>query len=74
MLQDVYVKNVQPQKTLGEHYVSVTKRFVTVYVLGCCTLCDVYLKALHFGTLTLCAAMFCNIMPCGVYVMLLYVM
>ena len=29
---------------------------------------------LRFGTLTLCAATFCNIMSCDVYVMLLYVM
>jgi hypothetical protein len=43
--------------------------FVTLYV------CDVYvLKTLHFGTLTLCAATFCNIMSCDVYIMLLYVM
>jgi hypothetical protein len=35
---------------------------------------DVYvLKTLHFGTLTLCAAKFCNITTCDVYVMLLYV-
>ncbi len=37
-------------------------------------LCDVYvLKTLHFGTLTLCAATFCNIMSCDVHVMLRYV-
>ncbi len=51
------------------------KRFVTVYNLWRCTLCEVYvLKTLCFGTLTLCAATFCNITSCDVYVMLLYVM
>jgi hypothetical protein len=30
------------------------------------------MKTLRFGTLTLCAAMFCNIMSCDFYVMLLY--
>ncbi len=44
-------------------YVSITKRFITVYVLWRCTLCDVYdLKTFRFGTLTLCEATFCNIM------------
>jgi hypothetical protein len=39
------------------------------------TLCDVYvLKTLRFEILTLCAATFCNITSCGVYVMLLYIM
>ncbi len=38
-------------------------------------LCDVYvLKTLHFGTLALYAATFCNIMSCDVYIMLLFVM
>ncbi len=51
-----------------------TLLFVTVYVLWRCTLCDVHvLKTLCFGTLTLCAATFCNITSCDVYVMLLYV-
>jgi hypothetical protein len=46
-----------------------------VYVLRCCTLCDVYvLKTWSFGTLTLCAATFCNITSCEVYVTMLYVM
>jgi hypothetical protein len=49
--------------------------FVTVYILLRCTLCDVYvLKTLRFGTLKLCAATFCNITSCDVYIMLLYVM
>jgi hypothetical protein len=66
---------VKRHKTLSAHYVSVTKRFVTVYVLWRCTLCTVYvLKTLSFGTLTLCAARFCNITSCDVSVMLLYVM
>ncbi len=57
------------------HYVIITKRFVTVYILWHCTLFDIYvLKTLRFGTLTLCAATFCNITSCDVYVMLLYVM
>jgi hypothetical protein len=46
--------------------------FVTVFVLSRCSLCDVYvLKTLRFGTPTLCAATFCNIMSCDIYVMLL---
>jgi hypothetical protein len=44
-------------------------RFVTLYVMLCCIL-----KTLHFGALTLCAATFCNITSCDVYVMLFYVM
>jgi hypothetical protein len=57
--------------TLCNHY----KSFVTVYILRRCTLCDIYvLKTLHVGTLTLCAATFCNITSCDVYIMLLYVM
>jgi hypothetical protein len=40
-----------------------------------CSLYDVYvLKILCFGTLTLCAATFCNITSCDVYFMLLYIM
>ncbi len=66
--------NVQRHKTLSAHYVLCTLRFVTVCVLWCCTLCDVYvLKTVRFGTLTLCAATFCNITSCDVYVMLLYI-
>ncbi len=52
------------------------KRFCNVY-----TFCDAvryvtftFFKILRFGTLTFCAAMFCNITSCDVYVMLLYVM
>jgi hypothetical protein len=49
-----------------------TLHFAMAYVLLHCTLCDVYvLKTLRFGTLTLCAATFCNITSCDVYVMLL---
>ncbi len=49
-----------------------TLDFVMVYVLWRCTLCEVYvLKTLRFGTLTLCAATFCNSASCDVYVMLL---
>ncbi len=37
-------------------------------------LCDVYiLKIVRFGTLSLCAATFCNITSCDVYIMLLYI-
>jgi hypothetical protein len=52
---------------------SLQKHSVTVYVWGSCALCDIYvLKTLRFGTITLCAAMFCNITSCDVYFMLLY--
>ncbi len=51
-----------------------TLHFVMVHILWCCTLCDVYvLKTLCFGTLMLCAATFCNITSCDVYVALRYV-
>ncbi len=43
--------------------------FVMLYIMWC-----LFLKTLHFWTLTLCAATFCNITSCDVYVMLLYVM
>ncbi len=67
-------QNVQHRKMLRTHYVIVTKRFVTVYVLWRCTLCDVnVLKTLRFQTLALCAATFCNITSCHIYIMLLYV-
>ncbi len=36
-----------------------------------CTLCDVYVLK-TFWSLTLCAATFCNITSCDIYVMLLY--
>ncbi len=55
---------------------ALRKRFVTVYVLWHCTLCDIYIfKTLRFGTLTLCAATLYKIMSCYVlrYVALRYV-
>jgi hypothetical protein len=62
-------------QNVKSHYVIITKHFVTVYILWRCMLCDVYvLKTLHFGTLTLCAAMVFNITSCNVYIMLLSVM
>jgi hypothetical protein len=70
--------NVQRQKKYSVINVkstlcSVHFSFWTEYVLF--TLCDVYvLKTLPFGTLTLCAATFCNITSCDIYIMLLYVM
>jgi hypothetical protein len=68
------VTKLQCHKTLSAQYVIVTKNFVTVYVLWRCWLCDVFvLKTLSYGTLTLCAAKFCNFTSCDVYVMLLYV-
>jgi hypothetical protein len=46
-------------------YVMCTLHVVMVYVLWRCTLCDIYvLKTLGFGTLTLSAATFCNIISC----------
>jgi hypothetical protein len=64
-------KNTASEKVLSAHYVIFTKLFVIVFVLSRCTLCDVYvLKTLHFGTPMLCAATFCNITSCEVYVML----
>jgi hypothetical protein len=58
--------------TFCNAYVMCTLDFVMVYVLWRCTLCEVYvLKTLRFGTLTLCAATFCNSASCDVYVMLL---
>jgi hypothetical protein len=44
-------------------------RFVMLYIMR-----RLRLKTLRFGTLTLSAATFCNIISCDVYVMLLYVM
>ncbi len=55
-------KHTASHKTLDAHYVNITKRFVTVYFLCRCTLCDVYVSTLlRFGTLMLCEATFCNI-------------
>jgi hypothetical protein len=57
--------NVQRHKTFSAHYQIVTKRFVNVYVLWRCTLCDVYvLKILRFGTLTLRALRHVKFMLC----------
>ncbi len=73
--------NVQRHKTYSVTYMfcnanaMCTCNFVTVYVLGHCTLCDVYvLKTLRFGALTSSAATFCDITSCDIYVKLLYVM
>ncbi len=61
-------QNIQ---TFCNSYVMCTLHIVMLYVLWLCTLCDVYvLKNLRFGTLTLCAATFCNITSCDNYCML----
>jgi hypothetical protein len=50
-------------------YVMCTSHFVMVFILWRCTLWYVYvLKTLRFGTLTLCAATFCNITSCDFYI------
>jgi hypothetical protein len=72
-------KNLQRHKMLSVHYEGVTKRFVTVYLLRCCTLCDVYvLKTLrfvqiHFVTLrhvkfTLCCFTLCSNIRISIHV------
>jgi hypothetical protein len=54
----VGIRNIKVSKRERNNTYSVTKH---TYVLWRCTLCDVYvLKTLCFGTLTLCAAKFCN--------------
>ncbi len=64
-----YSTTSQNIHTFCNPYVMWTLHFEMLYILWCCRLCEVYvLKTLRFGTLTLCAATFCNITSCDVYV------
>ncbi len=83
---NVSIQNVKVSKHERHIMYSVTKRTTSQNVK--CTLCNccktfyngirfltLYVMwRLRFGTLKLCAATFCNIKSCDVYVMLLYVM